>query len=136
MLEEVLAYLHNWFEVARIIGAFTIEDGKIILNNISLKEGQYVRIMGSVLNDGVHAAIDTLIDEEFDGAVWVLNIPPHILQLVTEIEAWEKKNADVGAYQSESFGGYSYSLMTDASGAPASWKTKFKSRLNHYRKVR
>lgn len=136
MLEEVLMHLHNWFVVQDGIhaGKYSIEDGSITLP--FLVRGQYFRIVGSVLNDGLHQyPADDLVDENFDGAVWALAVPPALVKLSQEIEKWAEKNP-VTPYTSESFGGYSYSKASGANGQPLTWKDAFRSRLNPYRKVR
>ena len=105
MLETVLMYLNNWFVVGRYDDTYTIEDGKLTLP--FLVNGQYFRIVGSLLNDGVYQYSDTLelADETFDGSVWALAIPKALLSVVEEITAWTAKNGDSGPYTSESFGG-------------------------------
>lgn len=137
MLDHVLAYLRNYFETGYIYGTFEIKDGQISLPEIL--DGQYFRIAGSVFNDGVHKyPAYSLTDETFTGTVWALAIPKALIELVTEIEAWQEKNgtAASGLYQSESFGGYSYSLKSgDGSSDGYSWKNAFASRLNRWRKI-
>ena len=139
MLEQVLMHLKNWFLVPGGIheGTYTIEDGGIALP--FLANGQYFRICGSVFNDGLHQypAFD-LKAETFDGSVWALAVPQAVIDLSTEIEAWQKKNGDasVSPYQSESFGGYSYSKATDsATGGALTWQSAFRSRLSAWRKL-
>ena len=139
MLEQVLMHLKNWFLVPGGIheGTYTIEDGGITLP--FLANGQYFRICGSVFNDGLHQyPASGLKAETFDGTVWALAVPQAVIDLATEIEAWQKKNGDasVSPYQSESFGGYSYSKATDsASGGAVTWQSAFSSRLNAWRKL-
>ena len=139
MLEQVLMHLNNWFLVPGGIheGTYTIEDGGIALP--FLANGQYFRIFGSVFNDGLHQyPAGDLKTETFDGAVWALAVPQAVIELAAEIEAWEKKNGEAasGIYQSESFGGYSYSKATDsASGGAVTWQSAFRSRLNAWRKL-
>ena len=139
MLEQVLMHLKNWFLVPGGIheGTYTIEDGGITLP--FLANGQYFRICGSVFNDGLHQyPASDLKAETFDGAVWALAVPQAVIELASEIEAWQKKNGDasVSPYQSESFGGYSYSKATDnASGGAVTWQSAFRSRLNAWRKL-
>ena len=139
MLEQVLMHLKNWFLVPGGIheGTYTIEDGGITLP--FLVNGQYFRICGSVFNDGLHQyPASDLKAETFDGAVWALAVPQAVIELAAEIEAWERKNGDasVSPYQSESFGGYSYSKATDsASGGAVTWQSAFRSRLNAWRKL-
>lgn len=140
MLEAVLIHLKNWFVVPKGVrsGMYTIKDGK--MESSYLQNGQYYRICGSVFNDGLHKYGDVdLKDETFYGTVWALAIPKSVVELAEEIEAWQKKNGDavVSPYQSESFGGYSYTKATDSTtGAQATWETVFRSRLNPYRKIR
>ena len=139
MLEQVLMHLKNWFLVPGGIheGTYTIEDGGIALP--FLANGQYFRICGSVFNDGLHQyPASDLKAETFEGTVWALAVPQAVIDLATEIEAWQKKNgeASVSPYQSESFGGYSYSKATDsASGGAVTWQTAFRSRLSAWRKL-
>ena len=139
MLEQVLMNIRNWFPVKGGIhsGTFTIKDGGITLP--FLADGQYFRICGSVFNDGLHRYPATdLVDEEFSGAIWELAIPPAVVDLADEIGAWQKKNGEAasGIYQSESFGGYSYSKATDgASGGTVTWQSVFKRQLSAWRKI-
>ena len=139
MLEQVLMHLKNWFLVPGGIheGTYTIEDGGITLP--FLANGQYFRICGSVFNDGLHQyPASDLKAETFEGNVWALAVPQAVIELAAEIEAWQKKNgeASVSPYQSESFGGYSYSKATDsASGGAVTWQSAFRSRLNAWRKL-
>ena len=139
MLEQVLMHLNNWFLVPGGIheGTYTIEDGGIALP--FLANGQYFRICGSVFNDGLHQyPASDLKAETFEGAVWALAVPQAVIELAAEIEAWETKNGDasVSPYQSESFGGYSYSKATDsATGGAVTWQSAFRSRLNAWRKL-
>lgn len=144
MLGQICSEIRNYFssEKDKIIGNFQIVDG-IITPPISIQDGQYYRIVGSVFNDGVHKygdVTDILTDEsEFHGAVWLMRVPQDLIDLANEISQWQEKNGDVltGPYQSESFGGYSYSKATANSGSGAySWKNAFASRLNRYRKIR
>ena len=139
MLEQVLMNIRNWFSVDGGIysGTFTIKDGGITLP--FLVNGQYFRICGSVFNDGLHQyPAGDLKTETFDGTVWALAVPQAVIDLAAEIEAWQKKNGDasVSPYQSESFGGYSYSKATDgASGGAVTWQSAFRSRLSAWRKL-
>ena len=138
MLEQVLMHLKNWFLVPGGIheGTYTIEDGGITLP--FLANGQYFRICGSVFNDGLHQyPASDLKAETFEGTVWALAVPQAVIDLAAEIESWETKNGEAasGIYQSESFGGYSYSKATDsATGGALTWQSAFRSRMNAWRK--
>ena len=139
MLEEVLRHLNNWFLVPDGIhlDTYTIEDGGITLP--FLQEGQSFRVVGSVFGDGVYQyPASGLKEETFDGAIWSLAVPQAVVNLAEEIEAWQAKNGEAaaGPYQSESFGGYTYSKAVDAAtGGAVSWQAAFRSRLNDWRKL-
>ena len=139
MLEEVLKHLKNWFVVPNGIhfGKFEIKGGALALP--FLLNGQYYRIVGSVFNDGLHKNGEgELQDEAFDGAIWALAIPKAVEKLAEEINEWENKNGAVanGPYQSESYGGYTYSKATDSSsGGAVTWQSAFRPRLNKWRKI-
>lgn len=139
MLEQVLGYLKNWFLVPNGIykGDFRIVNGSIDLP--FLQEKQYFRVFGSVFNDGVHQyPVKDLLDEEFEGVVWALAVPQPVIELTAEIAQWQEKNGQgaTSPYQSESFGGYSYTKATDAvTGGGVTWQTVFRDRLNRWRKI-
>lgn len=139
MLEQVLRHLNNWFLVDIHRGVFTVENGSITLP--FLQNNQYFRVCGSVFNDGLHQypAVD-LTDETFTGTVWALAVPKAVVTLSEDIAAWEKKNGEAVAspYQSESFGGYSYTKRSagNDSGALNGWQDVFRGRLNDWRKLK
>lgn len=142
MLEQILDFIHNYFVREVYRGKFKISSNT--LNVDFLQEGQYYRIMGSVFNDGVHKySSDSLTDEEFVGEVWAMAIPPAIIALADEINTWLEKYGEImnSPFQSESFGGYSYSKGSgvssdnDNSANAADWRKVFGSRLNSYRKI-
>jgi hypothetical protein len=138
MLEDVLAYIHNRFEVGESTGTFTVSDGTLDAGG---QEGQYVWVEGSVFNDGLHQVGDTdLADEEFTGRVVFLAVPKAVVSIAEEAAAWVEANADAlgGAYKSESFGGYTYTkdIRTNADGSgQAEWQAKFGPRLRRWRKL-
>lgn len=137
MLEQVLTYLNNWFLMDIYEGTYNVRDGSITLP--FLQDGQYFRIMGSVFNDGLYQyPAYGLVDEEFAGSVWALAIPRGIIDIASEMETWESKNgaAAAGPYQSESFGGYSYSKSTGKSGAAFTVFDAFSTQLSAYKKPR
>lgn len=143
-LTELCQELHNWFDRERHTGSFEIADGNIVAD--FLKENQYYRIIGSVFNDGVHQyPSGGMTSETFDGSVWALAIPAPVIKLATEIAEWREKNeaadsANMSPFQSESFGGYSYtksgsSHSSGANSGVSSWVDVFSSRLNRWRKL-
>ena len=138
MLTEICGSLRNWFakDQDKHYGTFEINSGKIEPLSF-LKDGQYFRIIGSTFNDGVHQyPASDLTDEVFDGAVWAMRLPPAFLALAAEIKDYAQSDAaKASPYTSESFGGYSYTKATDASGAALSWQAVFAKRLNQWRKL-
>lgn len=148
MLNEVLTYLKNYFEVDKLYGDFTIQDGYIKYadgREIPIGNGQYIRVMKSIYNDGVYKHFDdTPMDftenETFNGAVWRLAIPKDVIATVDEITAWRGKYEQIDSpamspYTSESFNGYSYSKNTSNGLEGGSWLDVFASRLKRYRKL-
>lgn len=138
MLFEILRHIKNFFTTDKSVeGALAIADGTISLP--FALDGQYILIEGSVLNDGVYQyPLSGLKDETFNGRIVGLAIPSEFLKLVKDIEEYQEKRSKVpsgGVFQSESFGGYSYSLSTNSSGGVASWEDTFRNRLNVWRKI-
>ncbi len=139
MLEQVLRHLNNWFLVEIHEGTFTVEKGSITLP--FLLNNQYFRIVGSVFNDGLYKYPATdLTDETFTGTVWVLAVPKAVVVLAEDISTWQEKNGEAVAspYQSESFGGYSYTKGNAGSdsGTLNGWQGAFKAQLNDWRKLK
>lgn len=144
ILEEVLYHIHNWFERGEFSGRFSVEGGSLPASiSDKLLEGQWYRIEGSLLNDGLHShPADDLSDEAFDGTITSLAIPKALLRVVEDIEAWQEANgaAADGPYASESFGGYTYTLKSSSGSQNGSqglsgWRLAFADRLNPWRKI-
>lgn len=140
MLTEICQEIKNWFvydDSDKHLDTFTIQDGAIT-PSFDLTEGTYYRVIGSRFNDGVYQyGVDVLTDETFDGALWIMSLPPSFLTLVDKIEAWQESNGATlsSPFTSESFGGYSYSKQTTSDGSAYSWRNAFKSDLNRWRKI-
>lgn len=128
------------------VGTFTIS-GHTITPLDFIQTGQYFRIVGSAMNDGVYVntvdGLKSLTDETFTGAIWEMSVPRAFLALCTDISAWRAKNetadsANMSPYMSESFAGYSYSKGSGAMVNGAStitWQRQFASRLNAWRRL-
>ena len=153
MISEICAELRNYFlrdyvnpEHYIHYGSFVIADGEM-QSLPFLKVGQYYRIIGSTFNDGVHKYgahnrdtedSETLTDEEFEGAIWEMFVPKEIVDLSAEIQNWISSNADTinSPYQSESFGGYSYTKAVAGTGRVSTdWQEHFASKLKPYRRI-
>lgn len=152
MLSDLCQELRNWFDQKRYFGTFIITDG--ILTDaegqaLPVADGQYIRVAGSVFNDGVfkfsssEPFIPDGTNEVFDGAVWAMAVPSQVIALDHDIEAWQAKyggvdSVNMSPFNSESFGGYSYSKSGggSASGDGAgTWQQAFANRLNKWRKI-
>lgn len=138
MLEELLRALRNWFVRDKATGRIRVEGGALVPpEGLALADGQYIRVTGSVFNDGLHRWPCTgMTDEEFVGTVWALAIPQAVVDLADEIAAWQTEHAKEldSPYASESFGGYSYTRV-GGDGSPITWRQQFKARLDPWRKL-
>lgn len=144
MLTELCQFLRNWFVLNKYYGTFIIDENGVLRHENGdpcddiLKRGQYFRIIGS-MNDGVYQFRDEgLPEQEFEGAIWAMAVPPTVIALAAEIGAWVSSNqAQLDSpYNSESFGGYTYSKAVSGQyGAGATWQDHFSARLNPWRKL-
>ena len=149
MLTELCQELRNWFDMRRYFGTFAIRGGRLT-DDVMMQNGQYYRIVGSVFNDGVHKydpdnpLREELTDEVFEGAIWTMAVPPAVIVLSDRISEWQEKYAGIDGqlmspFQSESFGGYSYSKGGGGSAVSGSsiptWKNVFADELNRWRKI-
>lgn len=162
-LEKVLSHIHNWFPV----GSEQVSDCEISNGSLpasvsgAMLDGQWYRIQGSILNDGLHrhqpsypqGQSSDLVDETFSGTITLLAIPKALLGIAEEIQTWidDRKaaraylsqTASKGAYQSESFGGYTYAIRGDlasnsasgGSGGLSGWQAEFAGDLSPWRKM-
>lgn len=151
MLQQVCDFVHNYFVLRTYVGEFTIAGGTISLPSILY--GQRFRIIGSALNDGIYTYSEggvikdddgaeevQLAAETFNGTIQLMGVPVMLDKLVEEISDWNTKNQAVmdSPYQSESFGGYSYTKATGGKSGGSgvfTWQDAFRSRLNAYRKI-
>lgn len=153
MLTELCSRIRNYFladysnpDKYIFHGTYTVAGGQMQALPF-LVPGQYYRVIGSVFNDGVWQYQPTgdataMTDETFDGTIWAMSVPPAFLALADEIKDWTVANADAlnSPYQSESFGGYSYSKASgggagSSGSAGWSWQDQFDARLAPYRRL-
>lgn len=147
MIEQVCAHIHNYFNEDDVTGEMLIYQGKYEITNGSLSlpflvSGQYFRIFGSKLNNGVHQyPADDLVDETFNGVIWEMRPPQAFLKIVSEISDWLDKYGDTmkNPYQSEDvIGVYRYTKMTIGKVTGdyiATWQNAYKDQLNEWRKL-
>ena len=141
MIERICAHIHNDFTSrdTAVPGEYTIEGG-LLQADVGLADGQFYRLDGSLFNDGIHQWPDPLLrDETFTGTIWPMRVPPALVALAAEIEAWQAQYGEVMAspYTSESvIGAYSYTKgQTGGVGGADAWQAVFKSRLNQWRRL-
>lgn len=139
---EILKALNNYFYKFKEEGTFTIKNNTIVVKAPYLT-GQYIRLQGSILNDGVHQVeevregivITGLSDEEFTGVIYSLAIPKDLIEIAEKIKEFRNKEVK-GHYSSETIpGGYSYTKATDKNGNIASWQYAFADELRGYKKM-
>jgi len=150
---DIMKEIKNFFIASIEYGDFVIENGTLSVNEDYLI-GQYIYIpgavrrssgtVGSLLNEGVYLVQDTLItlsgarDESWTGAVCGLAVPQDFIGIANDVAVFQaeaSKAPAAGAIASESYAGYSYSKVTNASGLPVTWRDVYAGRLNKYRRV-
>lgn len=142
-ITQMCTFLRNFFTNKDNIFYNTYTICNNILNFDFIKEGQYFRITGSSLNNGVYCnTIDDLKrlrDETFTGAIWVMDVPPDFVRLCDEVERFNAKISELSGnfqgYASESWGGYSYTLPTSTPSFMRDWHYKLKQEMSYYRKL-
>lgn len=153
-ISEYCDYCNNYFLKDYIkytdiyTGTFTITNHNFVSPPFTLKAGQYFRIKGSDLNDGVYCyteqSLTLLSDEEFNGQVWLMSVPRAFIALCNDVAAWRTKNesidsANMSVFQSETVQGvYSYTKGNgNGGGGSASWRDVrvFTDRFNPYRRI-
>ena len=143
-MTELCQFLRNWFVKQKYIGKFCIDESGELRHEDGttcddiLKPGQFYRIVGG-MTDGVYQYRNQqLPEQDIDGAIWAMAVPPAVIALAAEIEKWVSSNqAQLDSpFSSESFGGYSYSKAVSGQyGSGASWQDHFSARLNPWRKI-
>jgi hypothetical protein len=132
---ELCVYTHNFFDRADdpVAGEFAFEPDTVPAGVVP---GQYFLVCGSIFNDGIHKAGDgDLTAETFTGTVQPMRVPPDFVALAEKIDAYDKALPSGGVYVSQSFAGWSGTMATGADGLPADGKTRYKSEINHWRKM-
>lgn len=145
---ELCAECHNWHKPQIITGDFRVVNG-VLQPLPEIPDGAYIRVVGSVFNDGVwQYPHGCFTDEEFSGAVWLMHVQFDFCALLDDINAWEQDNAEIIAtataeivespFASESFAGYTYTRKTGVGDVPTTWRDPrlgFERRLKQWRKM-
>lgn len=127
---------NNWFARFRESGTFTISANKITIKGIYLT-GQYIRILGSGLNDGVYKVksvtnkvlepVEILLPETFEGSIVCLYPPKAFIDLVEEVSEYNVKNPIKGV-SSESVPNYSVTYNKGLDGNQG-WQSVYAPKL-------
>ena len=143
MITEVMNHLNNHFihsyeSISLVISKHTIsgEFGKTYI------AGQYIYILGSILNDGAYKITEvdgdtitldaTLQAETSSCTLWGCRIPTDFISIVADITAFHTANSGNENVAAEKVGNHS---VTYVSGADNTWQSVFRKRLNRYRKM-
>ena|GEM_PF-2956940 len=145
MILQIMRFTHNFFIASQESGAFSLDNGRIILKNNYII-GQKIILSGSVLSDGIYeiAAKDgdiyTIDDggktEEWSGIIYGLRMPRDFIRLCEDISAFNAGQGKVTPYTSEMVVGlHQWSRSTKANGAPVGWEEVFSERLKPFKKM-
>lgn len=153
-ITEICAEVRNYFVPAMkkddrsFIHKGTFEiSGHMIAPLDFILTGQYFRIVGSAMNDGVYCNTtdgrSALTDETFTGEIWEMSVPSAFLALCADIGAWRQKNesidsANMSPFTAESFAGYSYQKgggVSRGAGNSVTWQAQFSRRLSAWRRL-
>ena len=140
ILLSMMDMCNNHFIRGSESGKFEILESVIGLKG-DYMPGQYALIMGSRLNDGLFAFIDTLYtlegskdEPEFDGTVYILSPPKIFMELAQEIQRFDEAEGKVSPYASESvLGFHSYTKAQGKDGKPLTWQTAYADSLQPWR---
>lgn len=147
MIEQICGHIHNYFETDPVTGQRLIYPGTYSITNGQINlpfmvDGEYFRVFGSRVNDGVYQyPAYGLTDETFNGVIWEMRPPRAFLTLVDEIVDWMDKYGDImkNPYQSEDvIGVFRYTKMTTGKVTGdyiATWQSVYKDQLNEWRKL-
>ena len=134
---EIMKKVNNFFEKDFEQGNITINNGKLQVNNVYAK-GQYIRILDSIMNDGVYQVAScnngelvvagNLQDEVFNGYVVGLAVPSDFIHLVEKIKEFDNKQTGIA---SESIPNYSVTYDTTYKNG----LDKFAKQLSIYNKA-
>jgi hypothetical protein len=136
-MEQYLKICNNYFEVSAEQGTYTVSCAGEITVKGKYAKGQYIRVMGSLVNDDVYEIVNLYDDkivvrgnqqETFDGIIVGLAIPKSFKDLAAEIKLYQDKHPDTGIL-SESIPNYSVSYKDGG------FLSVFASELAPYKKL-
>ena len=148
MLNRICGFIHNYFTADDDGNTYHCENGTFEISGGSIElpflaNGQYFRIVGSRMNDGVYEyPAHDLAEETFTGKIYEMRVPRAVRKIAEEAEDLEAKYGAAlnGPYTSESvIGVYSYTKAANATNGGDGWlfgkSGVFGSRLDQWRKL-
>lgn len=143
-IEVLMQECNNYFYKTYESNTFAISNGVITTQGKYLV-GQYIKIEGSILNDGVYKVesmdsnkinIKELQDEVFEGCIFGLSVPKGFIDLSTKIQEFlDNPKAKPTDISSESFNNYSWSKGKKTNGANITWNDVFRDDVYSYRQL-
>lgn len=143
-VEILMQECNNYFYKTYEHSTFAIQDG-IINSTGKYLVGQYIKIEGSILNDGVYKIesmnnnkinITELSNEVFEGCIYGLSVPKGFIELSTKIKQFiDDPKAKITNLTSESFNNYSYSRGSKQNGANITWNDIFIDDIRSYKSL-
>lgn len=143
-MEDIMFKCKNYFYKFKEYGDFKIVGNKLMNTKGTYFQGQYIRILNSVMNNGVYIILEVkedgiildgdLTTEVFNGVVCGLAIPKGFIKIARKIEGFDNANR-VTNITSESVTGYSHSRATNSQGNVMRGYDIFKDDLRPYRKM-
>ncbi len=140
LMQECNNYFYNTWEKDK----FAISNGVITTRGKYLVN-QYIKIEGSILNDGVYKVesmagnkinITGLSDEIFEGCIFGLKAPKGFIDLSEKIKVYlDNPKVVPSDISSESFNNYSWSKGKKSNGANITWNDIFVDDIRSFRQI-
>ena len=135
---------NNYFYRTYEYDTFAINNG-VISSNGKYLVNQYIKIEGSILNDGVYKIekmdndkinIASLQDEIFEGCIYGLAVPKGFIELSEKVnEFLVDPKAKITDISSESFNNYSWSKGKKSNGANITWNDVFIDDVRAFKQI-
>lgn len=142
-IELLMQECNNYFYKTYEYDIFKIENG-VISSEGMYNVGQYIKIEGSTLNNGVYKIesmagnkinIKGLDNELFEGVIFGLAVPDNFINLMETINKHINTLPKNANEVSESFNNYSITVATGSKGQPLQWQTIFSENINPFRQI-
>lgn len=143
-IEVLMQECNNHFYRTYEHDTFAIKSGVISTTGKYLPN-QYIKIEGSILNDGIYKIekmdndkinIASLQDEVFEGCIYGLAVPKGFIELSEKVnEFLQNPKSTPTNISSESFNNYSWSKGKKVNGANITWNDVFIDDIRAYKQI-